>query len=215
LVAGELWGFEGRGRIAGAAAGAGVDREHTRAWREPGAWRGSADGVRTMAVRSDARPEVMLSGVARQRGTCSILPAHARESPLRLLGISWRRFSDGCAKNGGRSRHPRVVATHRPVPRAAVLKRPMASVAEVNTLTSATIIAPIGRPSRQSAMSSVPTKHSGPELKLAVGNRGISFSLLSRLEMPRRKDAIEPWRVPRPFQELAWNGHVAWKRDGR
>src|SRR5208283_2409293 len=77
LVGRDLWGFEGRGRIERVAAGAGGAqsyrrerrrrafsiREDTRAWRERGAWRGSAEVVRTALVCSDARPEVKLSGV--------------------------------------------------------------------------------------------------------------------------------------------------------
>jgi hypothetical protein len=44
------------------------DREHAKAWRERGAWRRSAGDVRTALVGSDTRPEVKLSGVARQAG---------------------------------------------------------------------------------------------------------------------------------------------------
>ena len=80
LVGRDLWGFEGRGRIARAAAGAGggpsdrrgmkttsfFDREQTRAWGERGARKRSADVVRTMLVWSGARREVKLSSVARQ-----------------------------------------------------------------------------------------------------------------------------------------------------
>ena len=44
------------------------DRDQTRAWRERGAWRSSADVVRTALVCPDARSEVKLSGAARQGG---------------------------------------------------------------------------------------------------------------------------------------------------
>ena len=57
---------------------------------------------------------------------------------------------------------------------------PMTSVAEANTPTSATIIAPIGRPSRQSAASSVPARRQGSAKSLSARMRGSISDAASR-----------------------------------
>src|SRR5271157_2411243 len=99
---------------------------------------------------------------------------------------------------------------------AIVLMRPIAKVAAANTPTSATIIAPIGRPSRQSAASSPPARRHGKAKSLSGRMRGSIREAATR----RANISVCDRVVARPEQhaELAEDQRVVGKsveRDRR